>query len=100
MRPFAACAVAIFALVGLLVGGAARLFYSGRQPMKIVITMAVGAAGSVLGGLLSWAFWPAVDGQFSSAALLMSALGAVFVIALWAGVAYGRSISGYRTTSP
>jgi uncharacterized membrane protein YeaQ/YmgE (transglycosylase-associated protein family) len=90
----------VFAVIGLVAGAAARVFYPGRQPTRILGTVVLGMAGSLLGGLLSWAFWPAVDGQFLSAALLMSALGAVFVIALWAGVAYGRSISGYRTTSP
>jgi uncharacterized membrane protein YeaQ/YmgE (transglycosylase-associated protein family) len=90
----------VFAVIGLVAGAAARVFYPGRQPTRILGTLVVGMAGSLLGGLLSWAFWPAVEGQFSSAVLLMSALGAVFVIALWAGVAYGRGISGYRTTSP
>ena len=89
----------VFAVIGVLAGAAARVFYPGRQPTRVLATVALGMAGSLLGGLLSWAFWPAVDGQFSSAALLMSALGAVVVIALWAGVAYGRSISGYRATS-
>ena len=90
----------VFAVIGLLAGAAARVFYPGRQPTRILGTVVLGMAGSLLGGLLSWAFWPAVEGQFSSAALLMSGLGAVVVIALWAGVAYGRSISGYRATSP
>ena len=90
----------VFAVIGLVAGAAARVFYPGRQPTRILGTLVLGMAGSLLGGLLSWACWPAVEGQFSSAVLLMSALGAVFVIALWAGVAYGRSTSGYRTTSP
>jgi uncharacterized membrane protein YeaQ/YmgE (transglycosylase-associated protein family) len=90
----------VFAVIGLVAGAAARVFYPGRQPTRILGTLVLGMGGSLLGGLLSWAFWPAVEGQFSSAVLLMSALGAVFVIALWAGVAYGRSTSGSRTTSP
>jgi uncharacterized membrane protein YeaQ/YmgE (transglycosylase-associated protein family) len=84
----------VFALIGLLAGGAARLFYPGRQPMRILATMVLGMAGALLGGLLSWAIWPAVQGEFSSGALLMSLLGAVLVLVVWASVAYGRSISG------
>ncbi|HEV3255450.1 MAG TPA: hypothetical protein VG013_01095 [Gemmataceae bacterium] len=84
----------VFALIGLLAGGAARLFYPGRQPVKILATMVLGMAGALLGGLLSWAIWPPVQAEFSSGALLMSILGAVLALVLWAGVAYGRSISG------
>jgi uncharacterized membrane protein YeaQ/YmgE (transglycosylase-associated protein family) len=84
----------VFGLIGLFAGGAARVFYPGRQPMRILATMVLGMVGSVLGGLLSWAFWPEVDGQFSSGALLMSVLGAVVVLVLWASVTYGRRIGG------
>ena len=85
----------VFALIGLLAGASARLFYPGRQPMRILATLALGMAGSLLGGLLSRAFWPAVEGQFTSGALLMSALGAVLVLVAWAGVAYARSIGAH-----
>jgi uncharacterized membrane protein YeaQ/YmgE (transglycosylase-associated protein family) len=84
----------IFALIGLFAGGAARLFYPGRQPMKILGTMVLGMIGSLLGGLLSWSFWPEVDGEFSSGALLMSVIGAVFGLVVWASVAYARRIGG------
>jgi len=83
----------VFALIGLLTGAAARLFYPGRQPTRILGTMVLGMVGSLLGGLLSWAFWPEADGQFSSAALLMSFVGAVFVVVFWASVAYARRVS-------
>lgn len=83
----------VFALIGLFAGGAARLFYPGRQPVQILATMVVGMAGSLLGGLLSWAFWPLVEGQSSSGALLMSISGAVLAITVAASVAYARRIS-------
>jgi len=85
--------LAIFALVGLFAGGAARLFYPGRQPMQVLATMTIGVAGALLGGLISWAIWPAVEGQVSSGGLLMSLLGAGLGLAGWAGVAYARRIS-------
>jgi uncharacterized membrane protein YeaQ/YmgE (transglycosylase-associated protein family) len=85
----------VFALIGLFAGAAARLFYPGRQAGRILGTMVLGMVGSLLGGLLSWAFWPEVDNQFSSGALLLSILGAVFALTLWASVAYARSIAGH-----
>ena len=48
------------------------------------------AGGAQLGG-----FWPALDGQFSFGALLMSVLGAVLVLVLWAGAAYARSLRAH-----
>jgi uncharacterized membrane protein YeaQ/YmgE (transglycosylase-associated protein family) len=84
----------VFVLIGLLVGGAARLFYPGRQPRRVVGTQVLGMVCALLGGLLSWAFWPEVDNQFSSGALLLSLLSAVFGVVFWAIVSYARSVSG------
>ncbi len=70
----------LFALIGFLVGTAARWLVPGRQPLGILVTMALGIVGSLLGGLLSWVFWPAVDGQFRLAGVLMSFLGTLTVL--------------------
>jgi uncharacterized membrane protein YeaQ/YmgE (transglycosylase-associated protein family) len=83
----------VFALIGLFAGGAARLFYPGRQPMQILATMVIAMSGSLLGGLLSWTFWPVVEGQSSAGALLMSISGAVLAIVIAASVAYARRVS-------
>jgi uncharacterized membrane protein YeaQ/YmgE (transglycosylase-associated protein family) len=87
--------LAIFALIGLLTGAAARMFYPGRQPMQILGTLALGTAGGLVGGMISWASWPEGDGQFQSGNLVLSILGAVLVIAAGAGVAYARDIAGH-----
>lgn len=83
----------VFALIGLLAGGAARLFYPGRQPWKVLATVLLGMVGSLLGGLLSWSIWSEVDGQFSSGALLLSVVGAATVLVVWPGVVYARRVS-------
>jgi uncharacterized membrane protein YeaQ/YmgE (transglycosylase-associated protein family) len=86
----------VFALIGLLAGTAARMFYPGRQPTRILGTLVLGMAGGLAGGMFSWIFWPVVEGQFQSGNLILSVLGAVIVLATWAGVAYGRSLRGTR----
>lgn len=43
------------ALVGLVVGGLARLALPGRDPMTIGQTMLVGIGGSFVAGLIVWA---------------------------------------------
>jgi uncharacterized membrane protein YeaQ/YmgE (transglycosylase-associated protein family) len=89
----------VFAVIGLFAGGAARLFYPGRQPLRILGTLVLGITGALLGGLLSWMIWPAVESDIQYGALLMSFLGAVLGLVLWAGWAYVRSISGRTTAS-
>ncbi len=89
----------VFAVIGLLAGAAARLFYPGRQPMRILGTMAVGAAGALGGGMISWTLWPDVNGQFNTGNLVMSIVGAMMAIAVWAGVAYQRSLVACRSVS-
>jgi uncharacterized membrane protein YeaQ/YmgE (transglycosylase-associated protein family) len=83
----------VFALIGLLTGAAARVWYPGREAQRILGTILLGMAGSLLGGLISWGVWPAVDGQLTAGALLTSLVGAVLVVVAWAVVAYARSIS-------
>jgi uncharacterized membrane protein YeaQ/YmgE (transglycosylase-associated protein family) len=83
----------VFGLIGLVAGAAARTFYPERQPLRVLGTMALGVAGALGGGLLSWSYWPEVDGQFSSGSLLVSFLGAVLVIAFSASLAYARRLS-------
>jgi uncharacterized membrane protein YeaQ/YmgE (transglycosylase-associated protein family) len=84
----------IFALIGCFAGGGARLFYPGRRAVNILGTLALGAAGALLGGLLSWTIWPAAEGDIHTGALLMSLLGAALLLVGWPLVAYARSISG------
>ncbi len=89
----------VFAAIGLLAGTAARVFYPGRQPMRIMGTLVLGMVGALAAGLFSWIYWPAVDGQFQTGNLILSILGAILAIALWVGVAYLRSLSGYRNAA-
>jgi uncharacterized membrane protein YeaQ/YmgE (transglycosylase-associated protein family) len=83
----------VFAVIGLFTGAAARLAYPGQEPMKVLGTMLIGMVGALAGGLISWVFWPAVEGQFSTDSLLTSVLGAVFLLVVWAFVGYGRRIA-------
>ena len=88
--------VLVYAVIGLFAGAATRLAYPGRQPKSIVGTLALGAAGALASGLISWAVWPEVDGQFHTGNLVVSVLGAFTVILLWAGVSYARKLRGPR----
>jgi uncharacterized membrane protein YeaQ/YmgE (transglycosylase-associated protein family) len=90
----------VFALIGLLAGAAARLFYPAREPNKVMGTLLLGMAGSVIAGLISWAVWPAFNGQLYLWALLTSLVGAALLLVLWPCVAYVRSSRAARDLIP
>jgi uncharacterized membrane protein YeaQ/YmgE (transglycosylase-associated protein family) len=85
--------VLVFAVIGLLTGAAARLFYPGRQSMQILRTILIGIVGAVVGGMISWSWWPAVDGEFHTGNLVISVVAAMILVALGA---YKRSLSEDR----
>ena len=83
-----------WAVFGLVVGAIARLLYPGRQPMSLLSTMLLGITGSLLGGLIAWAFGFRPDeGPFQGAGWIMSILGALIVV--WIGL----YTSGRRRTT-
>jgi uncharacterized membrane protein YeaQ/YmgE (transglycosylase-associated protein family) len=88
--------IIVFTLVGLFTGAAARMFYPGRQPLHILGTMALGTLGALAGWMVSWIYYPLVDGELQAGSLLSALVGAMGVIVLWAGVSYGRRLSGAR----
>lgn len=70
-------------IIGLIAGALARLIMPGRDAMGLLATMLLGIAGSVLGGLVSWAIWGAEDRGFRPAGLLLSLVGAILVLWIW-----------------
>jgi uncharacterized membrane protein YeaQ/YmgE (transglycosylase-associated protein family) len=90
----------VFVMIGFLAGAAARMFYPGRQPMRILSTLVLSVGGALVGGMFSWLFWPSVAGQFQTGNLIMSLVGAAMVILVGAFIAYKRNVSyGGHTTS-
>lgn len=47
--------ILLYIISGLIIGALARLVVPGRNPIGIVMTILVGIAGSILGGLVSHA---------------------------------------------
>jgi uncharacterized membrane protein YeaQ/YmgE (transglycosylase-associated protein family) len=75
---------------GLIVGAIAKLLMPGRDPGGFIVTMALGIAGSLLGGFLGRALgW---YGPNEAAGFLMSLLGAVLLLALYRMLFVRRSV--------
>jgi uncharacterized membrane protein YeaQ/YmgE (transglycosylase-associated protein family) len=87
-------------VIGLILGFVARPLVSPRPPVGPPLTIGLGAAGAILGGLVSSAFWPAWTNQPDVNRMwpgwVLSAIGAAAVLWTYAGVAGRRELSATR----
>jgi uncharacterized membrane protein YeaQ/YmgE (transglycosylase-associated protein family) len=66
---------------GLIVGLLARFLLPGRDPMGLIMTILLGIAGSILGGLVgSYVLGSNTNGGFQPAGFLFSLLGAILLV--------------------
>lgn len=68
-------------IIGLIVGALAKLIMPGRDPGGIFVTMLLGIAGSLVGGLIGRALGLYGPGQ--GAGFIVSILGAILLLALY-----------------
>ena len=67
-------------IVGLIVGALARLIMPGRDAMGTLATILLGIAGSIIGGVISWAIWGNANGRFQPAGFILSLIGAILLL--------------------
>jgi uncharacterized membrane protein YeaQ/YmgE (transglycosylase-associated protein family) len=77
-------------IFGLIVGAIARFLVPGKQPMSWLMTALLGIVGSFLGGGISWLIWGNPEGSFNPAGWIMSIVGAVIVVLIYAWMRKGR----------
>jgi len=70
------------AIVGLIVGALARLFYPGAQDISWIMTAVLGIAGSFVAGLIGSLVHKSADGKMHPAGFVWSILGAMLLIFL------------------
>jgi uncharacterized membrane protein YeaQ/YmgE (transglycosylase-associated protein family) len=78
-------------IFGLIVGAIAKLLMPGRDPGGIIITMALGIAGALLGGFVGRALGWYQENE--PAGFLMSLVGAVLLLWIY------RMVVGRRRTT-
>lgn len=71
------------ALFGLVVGAIAKLIMPGQDPGGIIVTMAIGVVGSLLGTFVGRSLWGGTD---YSAGWITSILGAIVLLAIYRAV--------------
>jgi uncharacterized membrane protein YeaQ/YmgE (transglycosylase-associated protein family) len=82
-------------VIGLIIGALARAIVPGRDPMGCFMTALLGIGGSIVGGLIGSAIWPATaqEGYTHPHRLLhflLAVVGAIILLWLW------RAIAGRR----
>lgn len=77
-------------LFGLIVGVIAKLLMPGRDPGGFIITILLGIAGSLIGGLIGRVLGFYGPGEFGG--FLMSILGAILLLVLYRVVARPRAV--------
>jgi uncharacterized membrane protein YeaQ/YmgE (transglycosylase-associated protein family) len=82
-------------IIGLIVGALAKLFMPGKDPGGIIVTMLLGIAGSFVAGWIGRLFGLYRD-PASSPGIIMSILGAMFLLLIYRLVLTRRT----HTTTP
>jgi uncharacterized membrane protein YeaQ/YmgE (transglycosylase-associated protein family) len=76
---------------GLIVGVIAKLLMPGRDPGGMIVTMLLGIAGAVIGGLIGRAM--GLYGPQDAAGIFMSILGAVLLLFAYRKLARPRQLA-------
>ncbi len=81
-----------FLVFGLVVGALARLFKPGKQNLSILMTLALGVVGSVIGGVVASALGTGDMWELNILGSIVAIIAAMLLI----GVAEGLSSKGDR----
>ena len=66
---------------GLVIGFIARALYPGTQSMSLPNTIALGIAGSIVGGVIAWMLgYRPEEGAFAGSGWIMSIVGGLIVV--------------------
>jgi len=79
-----------FIIAGLIIGALARLIKPGKQHLSLVATLALGLAGSVIGGVIASALGTGNIFELNVLGFIVAVIAAVVLIGVAEGVA-GRN---------
>lgn len=81
--------VVVILLTGLVVGALGRLAVPGRDPMPLWLTILIGIAGSIAGGMVAIALGFGVGGIF-----VLSVLAATLIVIVYRRIVQKRTVTG------
>lgn len=88
--------ILIWIIFGLVVGSIAKLLHPGDEPVGCFPTVAIGVAGSFVGGAINWVIGMGA-GNYAPAGLFMSIIGGVICCMLWRLYVLKTSPSGPKS---
>lgn len=82
-----------FIVAGLVIGALARLIKPGRQNLSVLMTLLLGLAGSVIGGLVATALGTGDIFELNFVGFVVAVVAAVLLIGIAEGAAGSRTRS-------
>lgn len=79
-----------FIVAGLVIGALARLIKPGHQSLSIVMTLLLGLAGSVIGGLVANVLGTGDTFELNLVGFVVAVISAVLLIGIAEGIAGGK----------
>ena len=79
-----------FIVAGLVIGALARLIKPGRQSLSVVMTLLLGLAGSVIGGLVANVLGTGDTFELDFLGFVVAVISAVLLIGIAEGIAGGK----------
>lgn len=76
-------------LTGLVVGALGRLAVPGRDPMPLWLTILIGIAGSIVGGIIAISLGFGIGGVF-----VLSVLAATLIVIAYRRIVQKRTVTG------
>jgi uncharacterized membrane protein YeaQ/YmgE (transglycosylase-associated protein family) len=80
-----------FIVAGLVIGALARLFKRGKQDLSLLMTLLLGLAGSVIGGLVANLIGTGGIFELNVVGFVVAVVAAVLLIGVFEGAAGRRS---------
>lgn len=84
-----------FLVAGLIIGALARLIKPGKQNLSILMTLLLGIAGSVIGGVLASLIGTGSIGELNILGFVFAVIAAVLLIGVAEGVSGGRNMTSH-----
>lgn len=79
-----------FIVAGLVIGALARLLKSGKQDLSLLMTLLLGVAGSIIGGLVASLFGTGDIFELNVLGFIVAVIAAVLLIGVFEGAAGRR----------
>jgi uncharacterized membrane protein YeaQ/YmgE (transglycosylase-associated protein family) len=87
-----------FLVAGLVIGALARLIKPGKQDLSIAMTLLLGLAGSVIGGVVASLLGTGSVWELNFLGFVVAVIASVALVGVFEGFSHRRAIGGRAST--